>query len=987
MVAFCWMALLVIFQPVGARAAPTAIRDLKHTRWTIDDGTPPGIKALAQTADGYLWVGGDTGLYRFDGVRFEKILTLPRARSRDGAVTALLSARDGDLWIGFGSGAIGVLHDGNVIDRSAPGDARRINAFAEDGRGTIWVMTGKNGNPLLRWTSSGWLIIDRNWGFTGYGQQGSHVTDGDGALWAIARSTVYRLAPKATRFVVVGDVGYNSALAVDPAGKVWLSTPSRTAPIDRAILRAPTGSRRFTPGHRAFMFDGRGAIWGHTEGAGIFRIAAPGKGRSASAEEHFAARDGLSSDSVAAMMEDREGTVWVGTAIGLDRFRAAAVVLERGIPPRSRFGYVLLATRDGFVHAVDSDSAFRIAPGAEPAVVLRGLNNPEALCEDTAGVVWLATSDAMYRNHGKSFGKVKQPEGRGSFLDCARSSDGRVWFSRYGGGMAVYDHGDWSRILLPTSEQGGVVPILTSVQGGILDYRRNIGLYRFHRPNAERLWRYADMPHGQVSVLYQHGSDVLIGSNSGLARLREGKLTVLQRDYPWLQGISGIVASASGEIWILARAGIVQLQAIDLEQALEDQRRILHPRIYDVRDGLPGPPTEGYAKNSAVAGGDGRLWFITTEGVVRIDPARLVRNAVVPPVRITGLHAGDIHTRDPQSIRLSKGTSQVEIDYTALSLAIPERVRFRYKLDGIDKDWIEAGNRRQAFYTNLQPGSYSFTVIAANNDGVWNTKGASSVFRIPPTFLQSGWFVMLCTAAVAVLLWLTYRARVRFLTAQLRARHAARLGERERIARDLHDTLLQTFQGLIYRFQAAANRLPKTMPARVLLEDALDRADAALIEGRDRVTGLRAVQAPGSLSQALLEVADEMSTRFPAGFRIVEEGQPKTLSNYVADEIQQIAVEAVRNAFQHGKATSIEVTICYDIAAFRFGLRDNGIGIDTEQHARGSKPGHFGLVGMRERAARVGGLLRVSSNAGNGVEVLLTVPADRAYSSLPSARS
>lgn len=970
--------------PAATKMVASAISDLKHSRWTIEDCAPPGIKALAQTPDGFLWVGGDAGLFRFDGVRFEKMPGLSRDRSRDGAVTALMVAPGGDLWIGFGSGAVGMLHDGRVIDRSPPGDTRRINAFAADKRGTVWAMTGLHNDPLRRWTSAGWLIIDATWGFPSSGRQGDPVIGGDGTVWAVNGGTVYRLAPAARRFVAVVGTSNNSALAADAAGRVWLSTPTGTTLIADSAKFAPAAAARINSGPRAFLFDRRGNIWGYTAGAGVFRIADPAGGRPAIAEQHYAASDGLSSDSVAAMMEDREGTIWVGTTTGLDSFRAADVVLERGIPPRSRFGYVLLAAHDGTVHAVDSDSAFRIAPGAAPVAVLGNLDNPETLCEDRAGVVWLATHDAMYQDAGKGFAKVKRPDGRGSFLDCVPSSDGRLWFSGFGGGLSIYDRGSWSRLVLPAAEEGVVVPMLASAEGGVLGYRRKTGLYRYGVGEPKRLWDFGRMPDGHIKVLYQRGSDVLIGSNSGLARLRGGKLTVLHDDYPWLQGISGIVASANGDVWVLARAGIARLPAAELDRALDDPRHRLNPRIYDVRDGLPGPAAEAYAKNSAVPGGDGRLWFITTEGIVRIDPANLVRNPVVPPVRITGLRAGSASIRDPHSVMLPKGQSRVEIDYTALSLAIPARVRFRYKLDGIDSDWIDAGDRRQAFYTNLPPAAYWFTVIAANNDGVWNTKGATLAFQIPPTFVQSGWFKLLCIAAVAALLWLAYRARVQYLTRQLRARHTARLGERERIARELHDTLLQTFQGLVYRFQAAANRLPEAEPTRTMLEDALDRADAALAEGRDRVTGLRDAEAPGSISQALLEIADEMSTRFAAGFRIIEEGRRQPLAPDVANEVRRIGIEAVRNAFQHAGATSIEVTICYDAGAFRFGVRDNGVGINAAIVERGGLPGHFGLVGMRERAVRAGGELLVSSHIGNGTEVLLSIPADRAYAELPA---
>jgi len=304
-------------------------------------------------------------------------------------------------------------------------------------------------------------------------------------------------------------------------------------------------------------------------------------------------------------------------------------------------------------------------------------------------------------------------------------------------------------------------------------------------------------------------------------------------------------------------------------------------------------------------------------------------------------------------------------------------VRFRYKLEGDDPGWVDPGGRRQAFYTNLAPGEYRFRVIAANNDGVWNSTGATLAFSIPPTFLQTNWFMLLCVLAGAAALWLLYSLRLRQMTARLRGRLEERLAERERIARELHDTLLQGFQGLMLRFQAVAERIPPDHPARRFMEEALNRGDDVLIEGRDRVRNLR-VGRDGDLTQAFARVAAEAARDPTVQFRIVEEGTPVDLHPVVHDEVVKIVTEAILNAFTHSKAKSIDVGIVYQARRFSLKVRDDGVGIDADLLNSG-REGHFGFTGMRERTQKISGELTVLSRPGAGTEIDLTIPASVAF--------
>jgi signal transduction histidine kinase len=318
---------------------------------------------------------------------------------------------------------------------------------------------------------------------------------------------------------------------------------------------------------------------------------------------------------------------------------------------------------------------------------------------------------------------------------------------------------------------------------------------------------------------------------------------------------------------------------------------------------------------------------------------------------------------------------------------VPQRVRFRYKLEGFDKDWRDAGVRRQAFYSKLPPRTYTFRVTASNNDGVWSEAGASFAFSIPPSFTQSVLFKALCAVAVFGLLWLLYTIRLRQFTAQVKARLYERLAERTRIARELHDTLLQSFQGLLLHFQRARNLLPERAAEAIqTLDRALDGAEQAIVEGRDAIHDLRSQAAKG-LVEEITSLGEELvaknGNKDAAQFRAVIEGTAQTLNPNVRIEIFRIAREALRNAFSHSQARRVETEVAYSSNLFRLRIRDDGKGMAPDLRNRGERIGHWGLGGMRERAERLGGELEVWSEPGAGTEVDLRVPASIAYQSSP----
>jgi signal transduction histidine kinase len=395
-------------------------------------------------------------------------------------------------------------------------------------------------------------------------------------------------------------------------------------------------------------------------------------------------------------------------------------------------------------------------------------------------------------------------------------------------------------------------------------------------------------------------------------------------------------------------------------------------------DGLTSRP-HSHTQRAMVQGGDGRLWIATETGTLWMNPERIEHNDSPPGVAIKSLTADDRLYRDPSSLELPAGTANVGIDCAVLSFADPKHTRARYKLEGFDRAWLDLGAGRQAFYTNLPPRKYRFHLIAANSDGIWNRDGVSVTFEIPPTFLQSRWFLALCVAVSIALLWLLYRLRAAQIADRVRTALEERLGERERIARELHDTLLQGVQGLILRFQSVANRMPPAEPIRALLESALKRADEVVAEGRRRVRDLRIDDRLRDLQVILRELADDAEFDPPVPIRVVVEGKSRTIHALVLAEITRICGEALINVARHARATAVDAVITFGEQQFRLLIRDDGVGIESSILAHGGKQDHFGLIGMRERAEGIGGTLSIDSRPGKGTDVVLTLPARRAY--------
>ena len=474
---------------------------------------------------------------------------------------------------------------------------------------------------------------------------------------------------------------------------------------------------------------------------------------------------------------------------------------------------------------------------------------------------------------------------------------------------------------------------------------------------------------------------VWVGGDSGVQLYRDGRFhSLLGEGHVHFHGVSGIVQRANGDLWLHGSEGVTRIDAGEVARFLLDHRHEPRFERLDYHDGLAGSPSQSRFLPTLVEGDDGVLWASTWSGVFRIDADHMPTNPVPPRVVIKAVRTSGQVLGPAPGLSLEPNTTQIQVDYTALSLQVPERVRFRYMIEGLDPAWQDVGVRRSAYYTSLSPGAYRFKVLAANNDGVWSLEPAVLDFRIAPALHQTAAFRLACGAALALCLLWAFRWREKRLAARTIERERLRQAERERIAAELHDTLLQGFYALLLSVQAAMNRI--TVPSvRAALEAALQRSERLVNAGRDRVAGLRkAAPGIGDLARAIHAAAEDLSR---AGPRItVSVRGAAYVPADVQEEVYFIATEAMSNAVRHANASHIKVRLEASARGMDLAVEDDGIGIPPEVLAQGGVEGHWGLRGMRDRAGRFGAALKMRSSQTTGTTVRVRVawsPSDTGF--------
>jgi signal transduction histidine kinase len=729
---------------------------------------------------------------------------------------------------------------------------------------------------------------------------------------------------------------------------------------------------------QTMLFDRAGNLWVGTLGDGLFRIRGD-------VVDHYGRKEGLSSDSVNDLFEDKEGILWVATTNGIDSFRDPRIVTfsaAEGLSPDAVVG--VLASRDGGVWVADGDSLGHIDKNGTVSSIRWGKGLPgdqvSSMLEDRARNLWVGVYDGLYVYKDGPFRRILEPDHQplGLVFGLAEDTNGDILATSAGSSrkllrirnFRVYEQSPEFARHLTTDAQGGIWGLngmdLVRLRGSSFEkFPLNVSNTEMHQ------------------VVPQTDGSVLVASPEGLLGQRQGKVQRMgKKNGLPCDWVSSAVEDQQKHWWLFTDCGVVEFADSELQRWWADPEAVVETRVFDTLDGArPGRPIFDPAALSA----DGRVWFATGSVLQMVDPSVLSQKAPPAQTYIESVTVDRKEFAASNTLRVAPHPRDLQIDYTSPTFLIPQKVKFRYRLDPYDRAWHDADTRRQAFYTDLPPGKYSFRVIASNSDGIWNHDAAKLDFSVVPTYYQTNWFRALCAALFLALLWAAYQWRVRQLAAQFNMRLEERVSERTRIARDLHDTLLQSFQGLLPRFQAAIYKLPDhPVDARETLEAAVDQASQAITEGRDAVKGLRASTVEkNDLPMAIRGVAEELAAadthQSSPAFQVAVQGMPRNLHPILRDEVYRIAAEALRNAFRHAQAARIEVELRYDAKDFTLRIRDDGRGINRDVLSGDGREGHYGLHGMRERAKLVGGELAIWSEVDSGTEVELSIPASRAY--------
>jgi signal transduction histidine kinase/ligand-binding sensor domain-containing protein len=963
-----------------------------HTAWKIRDGFTRGvINSIAQTPDGYLWLGTEFGLLRFDGMRNVPWQPPPDQHLPSSNITKLLVATDGTLWIGTFEGL--VSWKSGKLTQYVELAGHPIFVLLEDHEGSVWA--GGFGLPTGR------LCTIQKGSVRCYGEDGSlgrgvlSLYEYRDALWAGAQTGLWRWTPDPSKlYPMPGPVLEINALIEGDNGALWIAMRGGIRQLVNGKAEPyplPVGGQ-FDP--LKLLRDREGGLWIGTSGQGLLHVH---QGRT----DVFTPADGLSGDHINSLFEDREGNIWAATNDGLDHFRDFAVPTissKRGLSTGNV--YSVLAARDGSVWLGTPDglngwndgqiTIYRQRSGrllTRPAqqgsareVNDSGLpdNAVESLFQDDRGRIWVPNVRGIaYFEDGRFISLDSAPGG--IVHSIAEDSRENLWIANQDLGLFRVSPGNevqqipWAKL---GRKDHATALAADPLHGGLWlgFYQGSVAYFRDGQVRAS--YAAADgLGGGRVNELRLDPDGTLwAATEGGLSGLKNGRVATMNSK-------NGLPCDAvhwsmedARSFWLYMPCGLVRIARPELDAWASDPRHTIEAAVLDGSDGVRGLAQAGGYTPHAAKSPDGKLWFATADGVGVVDPRHLPFNKLPPPVHVETVKVNGKEVAAADGIALSHKTNDLEIDYTALSLTIPERVRFRYKLEGHDADWQDVGTRRQAYYGGLPPKTYRFRVMACNNDGVWNEAGASWNFSIVPAYYQSIWFQGLCVLAGAGLLWVLYRLRLQQVTARVNLLYNERLAERTRIARDLHDTLLQSLAGVSLQLdgiskQAATN--PERTPS--LIGRVREQVDAAFREARVKVWNLRSstIEVHG-LDAALRQLVERMGPVTTARCSVTVSGQPRSCSPDIEEELLRIAQEATNNASQHAQPNEIRIALEYGASSLTLSISDDGRGFDLEEGYR--KSGHWGLKNMQERAAQIRGTCKITTAVGQGTQIEVRVP-------------
>lgn len=947
------LALGLLLLLVTPAAGSPSVNDYTLTSWTQYDGLPAArVWAITQDRDGYIWIGTDAGLVRFDGVEFvawRDLSDLPLPRRE---VTALYSARDGSLWVGFGiHGGIARMRTGGIeLYGEAEGIVSGFVTFiTEDRHGTIWA-GGLGG--LHGFDGSRWKHLGPQSGLP-EGPGVERYRDADGNLWFAHAAGLFR------------QVGRDTFQA-DPAPAVFGST------LTRAVLDASASTWRSAQYRFSLLQDRRGSVWIGTGGRGLW-IGRGMSGPDLPVIDNVTAQDGLSSDVVQALFEDREGHVWVGTQSGLHQFSRRRVTAV-SVPGLVR---AVEATSDGSIWAGTYDGVVQLSETAEQPVppVAGMLGTVTALHGDKHGRLWVATLDSIGRYADGRFTALPLPASAAFSWVSALTTDlrGDLWICDMYRGIFRWRNGRLDLFeALPAENRDTVYTVYTDAAGNVWIGFTDGKLGVIHADHTFRLYDSITRLGGVVNVMYQDSGGALwVGASDGLSRFHDGRFTTATHRASGMpvDSVSTVVEDGKGNLWVGTRSGILSFRPDEFDQLEHDPDHQVEYRLYDRFDGVLSMPVRlGNPVGTRAA--DGRLWFVTGGGAVVIDPGQLVEEQTPPPVRIEAVHVDGRPVAPASPLPLPSGSSLLRISYTALTYASPAKTQFLYRLEGFDADWIGPETRREALYAGLPAGDYRFQVMARNNRGVWNRDGAVLELSVPPPFYQAGWFYVFGGIMLVSVLLGAWKIR----EVQIHRRYALILAERARLSREIHDTLLQSLVGVALQFDVLAGSLDGAPDqAKRRLRSIRKDVEEYIREARESIWSLRSRPSGRSLATVLRETCEHLArdTDLVPDFSVA--GTPCQVSTVAEEHLVRICREAVTNVLRHAEARRLEVALQYESDSILLRVHDDGRGFDASRPIDDAG-GHLGLVSMKERAESVGGGVDIVSSREAGTEVRVRLP-------------
>lgn len=983
------VAVLCFLGQAGALDPNRMTSQYVREEWSSERGFPGGrVRTIAQTADGYLWIGTDDGLVRFDGFNFNHLPLSSFGLFSDAPLLGLTTDADGNLLVRLQGADVLRQHDG-TFESIASGHgptAIHVTAMGTETNGGVILSDLMDG--MLRFRGGKLEVLAS----VGVIPQSSLVISlaetPDGKIWmgTLGAGLSYLSQGRVTNVTGLPNKKINCLLPVS-SGEMFIGTDDGLFHWNgTAFTRIQLPQSLDHVQILTMLRDRDSNVWVGTA-QGLLRINAAGISL---LDEKDLRGDG----GINALLEDREGNLWVGAARGVERIRDSAFLTYSPLAGSS-------PGSNGPVYA-DSENRIWFAPAMGGLYQLRD-GRPEPIHEvnlDTDVVYSIAgQKDEIWlgRQHG-GLTRLQYQDGllsshsyteanglaQNSVYAVYESPTRTVWAATVNAGVSRFKDGAFITYTTASGLSSNTVYSILETRDGTTWFGTANGLNSFSAGHWRTYSPQDGFSSSNVNCLFEDSSGVLwIGTSDGLASLRSGRKVFHATPAPLREEIFGMAEDKNGWLWISTSKHVLRVPADRLSQGTIEEGDL---REYGSVDGLGS--TEGLRRsNSVVADSLGRVWFSMSHGLSVINPSHWAGNSPPALVHLQSISADGSPINISSSIRIPSASKRITFLYTGLSLSVPERVRFRYFMEGFDRGWSEPVSAREAVYTNLGPGPYKFHVMASNSDGIWNSAEATIPFVVEPALWQTWWFRSACIIAAVLVMLLWYRLRLHELKRGLNVRFEERLAERTRIAQELHDTLLQGILSASMQLHVANDQLPEDWSAKPLVNRVLELMGKVITDGRNAVRGLRSVgDESDDLEQAFSRVPQEFVLQQPVDFRLIVEGQARPLHPVIRDEVYRIGREALANAFRHSQASGVEVELEYADSQLRVVVRDNGCGIDPEVLQSG-RDGHWGLSGIRERAERIGAKVKVWSRPAGGTEVELCVPRHIAFQHYSSGRT